>query len=131
MEMKPARRRGKTSDWWDEQTALEPLGNDRSKNYVIRRLLRDDKALAQQVINGEITAHEAAKRAGIRKPTTQVRTDDVLQAVTTLLRHFSDEDIRAALDYLLPEAVAERELEREAAQKKLEEARRSALRRRG
>lgn len=37
--------------------------------YLLRRLKRDDPALAERVVRGEVSAHAAAVEAGIRKPT--------------------------------------------------------------
>lgn len=64
---------------------------------IIARLKRDDPALAQQIIDGDITANAAAIRAGIRKAYARVRTDDCTRAVSVLLRHYSPDEIRAAL----------------------------------
>ena len=65
--------------------------------YVIARLKRDDPALAQQIIDGDITANAAAIRAGIRKAYARVRTDDCTRAVGVLLRHYTADEIRSAL----------------------------------
>jgi hypothetical protein len=44
-----------------------------SESYTIARLKRDDPALARRVINGEISANEAAIQAGIRKKYVSVQ----------------------------------------------------------
>lgn len=64
---------------------------------MIGRLKRDDPALAAEVIEGRITPHAAALKAGIRKPRATFVTDDVDRAVDALLRHYSRDDVQAAL----------------------------------
>lgn len=64
---------------------------------VIARLKRDDPDLAQQIIDGDISANAAAIQAGIRKAYARVRTDDCTRAVSVLLRHYTADEIRAAL----------------------------------
>ena len=44
-----------------------------SREYVIRRLLRDNPALAERVLAGELSAHAAAIAAGFRRPATALR----------------------------------------------------------
>lgn len=65
--------------------------------YVVARLKRDDPALAKQVIAGEITANAAAIASGIRKPYARHRTDDPNRAIQSLLRHYTREQLTAAL----------------------------------
>lgn len=66
--------------------------------YVLARLKRDDPALAQEVIEGAISANAAAIKAGIRHRYVRVRPDDVNQAVRVLLKHYTPEQLRAALE---------------------------------
>jgi len=69
------------------------------QNYIIARLKRDNPEMAQKVLSGELTAHQASIKAGIRKEYIQVQrnpikiveklrkalTDDELQEVRMLL----------------------------------------------
>lgn len=71
-------------------------------NYVIARLKRDDPELAIEVIHGNISAHAAAIKAGIRRPRSTFVTDSIDGAMAALLRHFSYEDILAALKRVQP-----------------------------
>lgn len=85
------------------------IGNGRSRvgvanstrendaTYVIARLNRDDPALAEEVISGKLTPNAAAIKAGIRHKYVRVRTDSPKSAVTTLLKHFTREQLRDAL----------------------------------
>ena len=66
--------------------------------YVLARLKRDDPDLAQEVIDGHLSPHAAAIRAGIRKPRATYRTDDARAAVTALLRHYTRQQILDALE---------------------------------
>lgn len=59
--------------------------NGRGVDYVVARLKRDDPALAEQVINGAMTANAAARKAGIRKPRIVVSTPERIAA--SLKRH--------------------------------------------
>lgn len=66
--------------------------------YILARLKRDDPELAQAVIDGDISPHAAAVKAGIRHSYARVRTDDPRRAVTVLLKHYTREQILAALE---------------------------------
>lgn len=74
--------------------------------YVLARLKRDDPALAQEVIEGAISANAAAIRAGIRHRYVRVRPDDVDQAVSVLLKHYSPDDVAAALERIAGKVTA-------------------------
>ena len=68
--------------------------------YVVARLKRDDPALAAQVVKGTITPNAAAIQAGIRHRYARIRTDDVTRAVGVLLKCYTAEQIRTALETL-------------------------------
>jgi len=70
---------------------------DRSPAYPRPVLKRDDPVLAQAVIDGDLTPNAAAVRAGIRHSYARVRTDDPARAVAVLLRHYTREQLAAAL----------------------------------
>ena len=63
-----------------------------SQTYTIRRLLRDDPALAQRVINGELSANAAAIQAGFRERTVSIKLNPE-SAAKTITKHFSNDDI--------------------------------------
>ena len=63
--------------------------HERGSTYVLARLKRDDPALAQDVVEGTVTANAAAIRAGIRRRYVRVRPDDIDQAMRVLLRHYT------------------------------------------
>jgi hypothetical protein len=71
-----------------------------SADYVISRLKRDDPALAERVINGELTANAAARQAGIRKPRIVLTSPASIAAA--LRRNLSEADV-AELARLLAE----------------------------
>ena len=68
--------------------------------YVVARLKRDDQALAADVAAGKISANAAAIKAGIRHRYARIRTDDVTRAVGVLLKCYTAEQIRTALETL-------------------------------
>lgn len=80
------------------------FGNTKANedDYVIARLKRDDPELAIEVIHGNISPHAAAIKAGIRRPRSTFVTDSIDGAMAALLRHFSYEDILAALKRVQP-----------------------------
>lgn len=82
----------------DRLRNTKPVEETDDATYVIARLKRDDPELAQQVINGDLSAHAAAIKAGIRKPRVSVRTDNPTAAVTTLLKHFTRDQLLSALE---------------------------------
>lgn len=66
--------------------------NGDTADYILARLKRDDPGLAQQLIDGEISAHEAAIQAGIRKKYVSVRCDPD-GFIRKIKQVFSDEEI--------------------------------------
>ena len=71
--------------------------DENNAGYVVSRLKRDDSELAQQVVNGEITANAAAVKAGIRHKYARIRTDDVTRAVTKLLEVYELDEVLSTL----------------------------------
>lgn len=88
-----------------------PAGNDRKHcdtnikpdrvEHVIARLKRDDPALAERVVNGEITANAAARQKGWRKPRVVLTSPESIAA--SLRRHLGPDDIAALIQLLLNE----------------------------
>ncbi len=78
------------------------VGNTRTTNNTqeskIRRLKRDHPELAQQVIEGALSAHAAAVQAGFRRATKSIPIDTPENAVKALLRVFTREQIRSAIE---------------------------------
>ena len=72
--------------------------DNRDATFILARLKRDDPVLAQQVIDGNVSANAAAIAAGIRRRYVRVRPDDVCQAISVLLKHYSREQLRQALE---------------------------------
>lgn len=92
--IEPAAEHGGARQKQDGDTILT---TDNDSAYVVARLKRDDPALAQQVIAGEITANAAAIAAGIRKKYIRCRADDPQLAVKALLRAYTRDEIITAL----------------------------------
>lgn len=80
-----------------EQSRITRLTDSDTADRVVATLKKRDPDLAAQVVAGELSAHAAALAAGIRKPRGSFRTDDVGLAVTALLKHFTADQITAAL----------------------------------
>jgi hypothetical protein len=78
-----------------DNVTLTERGNDSS--YVIARLKRDDPDLAIEVVEGRMSAHAAAVKAGIKKPTATVPVDSAENAIRALLRRFTKIQLIAAL----------------------------------
>jgi hypothetical protein len=78
--------------------------NDRGNDpaYMIARLKRDDPALAEQVVNGELSANAAAIRAGIKRPRAQILVDNPDDAIRGLLKFFTAAQLIASLENLNP-----------------------------
>jgi hypothetical protein len=72
----------------------------RGADYQLRRLKRDNPALAQRVIAGEITANQAAIEAGFREPMVQVPRD-VDRMVERLRKLLGADDARKLAHRLL------------------------------
>ena len=61
---------------------------ENDSTYVLARLKRDRPDLAAQVVDGTLSANEAAIAAGIRKRYIRVRADDQQVAIAKLEEHF-------------------------------------------
>ena len=70
------------------QGSATTLSHDRDATYVLARLKRDRPDLAAQVVDGTLSANEAAIAAGIRKRYIRVRADDPKAAIAKLEEHF-------------------------------------------
>lgn len=97
-ETQPALPQGRPAKGSDT-TFSEPIG--RGTEYVVSRLKRDDPALAERVVNGEITANAAAKQAGIRKPRVVLTSPESIAAA--LRKHLGPDDIARLIKLLLDE----------------------------
>lgn len=71
-----------------EQGSGATLPHDRDSTYILARLKRDRPDLAAQVVDGTLSANEAAIAAGIRKRYLRVRADDPQAAIAKLEKHF-------------------------------------------
>jgi len=67
--------------------------------YIVRRLLRDDPALADRVKSGELSPHAAAVQAGFRKPTISI-TNDPASAARSIVKKFGLDFARQLKDAL-------------------------------
>lgn len=94
--IKPNPRNGELGNGRSGDTKPTPIPND-DNTYLIARLKRDDPALAQQVVDGEITPNAAAIEAGYRKRYVRCRADSPDLAVRSLLNHYTREQLLAAL----------------------------------
>ncbi len=65
--------------------------NNASSNGLLARLKRDHPDLAQQVINGDISATKAAREAGIITPT--IRLGKPATVAAKLRDHYNEEDL--------------------------------------
>lgn len=101
-EIKPSSDYGRNRYSRDDNIISSEQGT--SSSYIIRRLLRDDPALAQRVIDGELSAHKAAIQAGFRKRMLQVHAGDCGKAVAKLVEHYGEDEIRRVLDVGGPKA---------------------------
>jgi hypothetical protein len=81
----------------DNVTPTSERGNDQT--YIVRRLLRDDPALADLVKSGKLSPHAAAVQAGFRKPTISI-TNDPASAARSIVRKFGLEFARQLKDAL-------------------------------
>ena len=81
---------------------LDPERRGNATQYLIRRLLKDGhNDLAGRLEAGKVTAAAARREVGYRAlPTTTIRTDDVGKALHTLLRFFTEDELRKALEAL-------------------------------
>lgn len=67
-------------------------------NSILARLKRDDDALAQQVINGEITANAAARLKGWRKPRILLTSPESI--ASALCKHLSVDEVQKVKELL-------------------------------
>jgi hypothetical protein len=92
-------RRNEDSIIYNTET---PKQQGTSREYTIARLERDGfMDLAQQVIDQEITAAEARRRAGWEKRKVSVRMDDPHSAAETIVKHMPREVIDELISLLL------------------------------
>ena len=68
-----------------------------SKTTALRRLRKDRPDLHKQVITGDISPHAAMVEAGFRRRTVTVPADNAQKAVKVLLKHYTLEEILAAM----------------------------------
>jgi len=64
------------------------ISQENDATYVLARLKRDRTDLAAQVIDGTMSANEAAIVAGFRKRYLRVSSDDPVAALAKLNKHF-------------------------------------------
>ena len=88
---------GKRTDFDHNVTEVEPVIRGNSKAYTLSRLERESPELFDSVCSGELSANAAAIKAGFRQKTVTVCATDVDRAVTTLLKHYSREELIEAL----------------------------------
>ena len=67
-------------------------------DYLLQRLHDQAPELYAEVTSGRTSVNAAAVKAGFRRPTVTVRTDDPQRAVTTLLKHFTRDQLLSALE---------------------------------
>lgn len=84
-----------------ERATFSEVGKSDTKDKVVARLKRDDPALAEQVVNGEITANAAARQKGWRKPRVVLTSPESIAAA--LRKHLDADDIAALIRLLLSE----------------------------
>ncbi|GAC1699867.1 MAG: hypothetical protein NVS9B4_00120 [Candidatus Acidiferrum sp.] len=68
-----------------------------SATYLLRRLKRDNPALAERVMSGVLSANQAALQVGIRKPMLRIPRDPTA-AAQRLLREYIPEEWQALKD---------------------------------
>jgi CRP-like cAMP-binding protein len=73
-----------------------PAGNSAMRG--LRRLRTQRPDLHQRVLDGELSVHAAMIEAGFRKPKMTVPVDSPEAAIRALLRRFTADDLRDALD---------------------------------
>ncbi|MFD0902362.1 hypothetical protein [Actinomadura sediminis] len=69
--------------------------------HIVARLKRDDPALAEQVVNGDLTANAAARAKGWRRPRVVVSSPE--RTAASLRKHMTLEDLHALARLLLDE----------------------------
>ncbi len=70
--------------------------------YTLRRLKRDAPALAQRVLDGELSANAAAVEAGFRKKSITIKADPA-SAAQTIARHFDHDQVSELIACLYQE----------------------------
>jgi hypothetical protein len=78
-EIKPEREhRGSTATerYIRDDTTISNVAQSNGAGYVVARLKRDDPALAERVVNGEVSAYAAARSKGWKPPRIQVTTPE-------------------------------------------------------
>lgn len=84
-----------------ERDTFISVGRPDTKDKVVARLKRDDPALAEQVVNGEVTANAAAREKGWRKPRVVLTSPESI--ARTLRKHLGPDDIARLIKLLLDE----------------------------
>jgi len=78
-----------------DNVRLDKHGNNQT--YTLKRLKRDNPDLAQQVIDGELSANAAAIKAGFRRKMVSVPAD-LDGFVVAALKRFTIDELAAAFD---------------------------------
>lgn len=84
----------------DEDKSLSDKDYGTARSYVLARLQRDDPALYERVMQGELSSAAAARQAGFRKPTTTVRLDDMESAARSLRTKLRPKQVRELIAQL-------------------------------
>ena len=71
-----------------------------SLSYTLRRLKSEHPELYQRVVAGELSANAAAREAGIRRPTTNIYTDDAASIARTLRKKLDADTLAELIDLL-------------------------------
>jgi len=82
----------------DILTTTPERGN--SLSYTLRRLKSEYPELYQRVVAGELSANAAAREAGIRRPTTNIYTDDAASIARTLRKKLDADTLAELIDLL-------------------------------
>lgn len=98
-DVQPAAVQGEIGRGRARESATHSKGRDVAA--ITARLKRDDPALAERVVNGEITANAAAREKGWRKPRVVLTSPESIAAA--LRRHLGPDDIAALIRLLLNE----------------------------
>jgi len=69
-------------------------------SYTLRRLKSEYPELYQRVVAGELSANAAAREAGIRRPTTNIYTDDAASIARTLRKKLDPDTLAELIDLL-------------------------------
>lgn len=91
-------RRGEVGKGRTLDRSNSELTDHRTQSGLISRLKRDHPHLAQQVIDGELTATKAAREAGIITPT--VRLGKPATVAKRLRDYYSDEELEELINQL-------------------------------